>query len=47
MATPNEQEIISKMHGHYKALKMSNCTKCHSNHNVIPCVFGRPNNDLM
>ena len=47
MTSSNEQEIIAKMHEYYKAKTMPDCTKCHNNLNVIPCVFGKPNNDLM
>ena len=46
MSKLEEDEIIKKMDGYYASKKMPVCTKCDSNANVIPCVFGKPGREL-
>ncbi len=46
MADANQDEIIEKMHEHYKAIVMPVCSNCSQNSNVIPCVFGMPDKEL-
>ena len=43
----SDKEKIEKMHKHYKEKIIPNCTKCGTNTNVIPAVFGKPNKDLL
>jgi hypothetical protein len=44
----SEKEIIENMHKYYrnKVPIEINCTKCGSNTNVIPAVYGFPDKEL-
>jgi hypothetical protein len=43
----SDKEKIENMHKYYKDKITPNCTKCGTNTNVIPAVFGKPNKDLL
>ena len=42
----SEKEKIENMHKYYRNKVLLNCTKCGSNTNVIPAVYGLPDKKL-
>ncbi len=42
----SEKEIIENMHKCFRNEVLPNCTKCGTNTNVIPAVYGFPDKEL-
>ena len=47
MCRKSDEQIIKDMNEYYKNREMPKCEKCGNNSQVIPCVYGKPNKDLL